>query len=97
MGLSPDEFWGLSWYEYDLYTLRQEKKLERERFDWESDWDRTRSLWVTMHNAHFKPHKKPSDLIKLSWDEPKKPKDAKPLTPKEMKEMLGSKFMKDGK
>jgi hypothetical protein len=28
LGLSPDEFWELSWYEWGLYILRQKAKSE---------------------------------------------------------------------
>jgi len=96
MDLSPDEFWGLSWYEYDLYLLKQDKDQDKDKFQWETGWDMTRILWSTFHNAHFKPHRKPTDLIKLSFDKPEKPKDDKPMTPVEMKQMLGGKFMKNG-
>jgi hypothetical protein len=92
--LSPDEFWGLSWYEYDLYLQRFEQEQQKEKFYWESNWDRTRHLWAVLINTNSKTKVKPSDLIKLSFDKPKKKKDEKPLTPKEMKEPFGSKFQK---
>jgi hypothetical protein len=77
--------------------LRFDKEREKELFHWESDWDRTRQLWNVFVNAHSKKKFRPQDLIKLSWDKPKKAKEEKPLTAKDMKEMLGSKFIKDGK
>jgi hypothetical protein len=94
IGISPDEFWGLSWYEYDLYVLRLDALRERETFKWETGWDQTRILWSTAHNAAFKNKVKPVDLIKLSFDKPKQKKEDKPLTPQEMKEMFGGKFKK---
>lgn len=69
LNLSPDEFWGLSWYEYDLYALRYNKNLDREKFLWESDWDRTRKLWYVLINSNSQTKYNEGDLIKLSWDD----------------------------
>jgi hypothetical protein len=88
----------LTWYEYDLYVQRFEKQQKSEHDKYESDWERTRQLWVALINPHSKKRYKPSDLIKLSYDD--KPEEEKPevkrLSDKEMKTMFGSKFKKDG-
>jgi hypothetical protein len=70
LGLSPDEFWELSWYEWGLYILRQKAKTEEQKFDFENAWDRTRQLWAILININSPKGKgvKPSDLIKLSYD-----------------------------
>lgn len=79
VGISPDEFWQLTWYEYDLYLQRMDYRLQKEKYDFESDWSRTRSLWTILANVHRKPNTpalKPSDLIKLSFDtSDEKPED----------------------
>lgn len=80
LAISPDEFWGLSWYEWGLYLLRLKKQRDLELIKWETDWDRTRVMWATMVNIHSGKGKKvkPTDLIRLSFDQPaEKPKDFK--------------------
>ena len=71
MNLSPSEFWELSWYDWGLYLLRLKSQREMEKHKWESDWDRTRVMWATLVNINSGKGKKvkPSDLIKLSYDE----------------------------
>jgi hypothetical protein len=91
----------LCWYEYDLYILKFNKKNEHEKekqlFEWESAWERTRVLWVDFRNVHSKKQFKPQDLIKLSIDKHREEeKKVEPLTPKQMKEAFGSKFKKNG-
>lgn len=73
LGLSPDEFWELSWYEWGLYILRQKKHAETEKFIFETGWEQTRQLWATLININSPKGKgvKPSDLIKLSFDDNK--------------------------
>ncbi len=73
LGLSPDEFWELSWYEWGLYILRQKKRIEHESFSHETGWEQTRQLWATLININSPKGKgvKPTDLIKLSWDKDK--------------------------
>ena len=82
LGLSPDEFWELSWYEWGLYILRHNKQTERETFKFETGWDQTRKLWATLININSPKGKgvKESDLIKLSYDK----KEVKRKTPEEV-------------
>lgn len=71
MNMSPSEFWELSWYEWGLYLLRLKSQREREKQEWETNWDRTRVMWATLVNINSGKGKKvkPSDLIKLSYDD----------------------------
>ena len=82
-----------------MYILKVNKKNEHEKekqiFEWESAWERTRVLWVDFRNANSKKQFKPQDLIKLSVDKQEE-KKVEPLTPKQMKEAFGSKFKKNG-
>ena len=71
LGLTPDEFWDLSWYEWGLYILREKKRGEDAKFKFETAWDQTRILWATIMNVNGQ-KVKPHDLIKLSYDDIKK-------------------------
>lgn len=96
--VSIDEFWELSWYEVGLYQTRFREKAEKEKFALETSWDQTRILWAAIVNAGFSRPKasvKPEQLIKLSRDKSEK-QEKKPLSQKEMKQMFGTKFKKDG-
>lgn len=70
IGLSPSEFWELSWYEWGLYMLRYERRLNKEKHLYENGWEQTRIMWSTLVNINSGKGKgvKPSDLIKLSYD-----------------------------
>lgn len=78
VGLSPNEFWDLSWYEWGLYLLRHKKKSEKEFALHERSWEQTRIMWATLININSSKGKgvKPKDLIELSYDkkEPELPK-----------------------
>lgn len=76
MGLSPSEFWALGWYDWGLYLLRYEEKLEKEKREYETQWERTRIIWATLININSGKGKgvKPSDLITLSYDKKEIPK-----------------------
>lgn len=82
LGLSPDEFWDLSWYEWGLYILREKKRSEDEKFKFETGWDQTRQLWATLININSPKGKGvlPKDLIQLSFDK----KEIKRKTPEEV-------------
>jgi hypothetical protein len=82
LGLSPDEFWELSWYEWGLYVLRQKKLSEEQKFRFETSWDQTRQMWATLININSPKGKgvKPDDLIQLSYDK----KETKRKTPDEV-------------
>ena len=70
IGLKPDEFWELSWYEWGLYLLREKRRSEDLKFKFETGWDQTRILWATIININSPKGKgvKPSELIELSFD-----------------------------
>lgn len=81
IGLSPSEFWELSWYEWGLYLLRLKHTEEKSKQDFETSWAQTRIIWATMVNLKMPKNKrvKETDLIRLSFDgESKKDKPPKP-------------------
>ena len=62
--------------------LRKEKEVEKERFLWEEEWERTRAIWCVIANVHGN-KKSPQDLIKLPRD-----KDVKTeISPEKIKEI----------
>lgn len=76
IGLSPSEFWDLSWYEWGLYLLRVKHQQERDKQISEERWHQTRIIWSTIRNVNGI-KTKPTELIKLSFDgltEKEKPK-----------------------
>lgn len=89
LGLSPDEFWDLSWYEWGLYILREKKRGEAANYKFETGWDQTRILWATLRNVHGD-KAKPSDLIKLSYDDKVK-KEVVRKSPEEVAKKFGIK------
>ena len=74
IGISPSEFWSLSWYEWGLYLLRYEKSLDKEKREYEAHWERTRIMWATLVNVNAGKGKgvNPKDLIELSYDKKEK-------------------------
>lgn len=86
MGISPKEFWSLTWFEWGCYLLRLKNRVERENFIWEEGWDKTRIMWATLVNVHGN-KKTPQDLIKLPRDEVKV--KSVPLTPEEVLQKFG--------
>lgn len=71
-GLSIDEFWDLSWYEWSLYTERFEVKTRAENNIIEHQWQMTRIMWATIMNrwrSQGERTYRPEDLIRLSFDE----------------------------
>jgi hypothetical protein len=95
IGLSVDEFWKLSFYEWQLYQNRLKVQFERERLIQENGWNQTRVLWATIINTTpgIKKRVQPKDLIKLSFDdELVDKKELVPITDKEMKQKFGKLF-----
>lgn len=91
-GLSVDEFFELSWFEWSLLILKV--KSDRER-----GWMYTREVVAAIYNVNRDQKKRPKpfdgkEFYPLSFD--KKEEETKVMTPKEIKEMLGSKFRSDG-
>jgi len=96
-GLTVDEFFKLSFYEWSLEIYKVRKKQERVKDKWESDAAFVRELLAMLYNPHRGngPQKSGKDFIKLSFDK-KETETVEPLTEKAMKERLGTKFRKDG-
>jgi len=89
LGLSPDGFWELSWYEWGLYILREKKRGEDATFKFETGWSQTREIWSVIMNVNGN-KVKPHDLIKLSYDD-KVQKESVRRSPEEVAEKFGLK------
>lgn len=101
--MSPAEFWELTWFEWSFYLVAIEQKQEEVRYKMEHDWSIARVMWATICNIHRDTKKKPQpfkpeDLVKLSFDtQDDEQVERKPLTSKEMKELLGTNFKRNGR
>lgn len=98
-GLTVDQFFNLSFYEWSLEIYKVRKRQEKLREKWECDADFVRSIMAAIYNTAGKSYKKDfqgKDFIKLSFDKVETEENKEPLTAKGMKEMLGGKFKKDG-
>ena len=93
IGIMPDQYAKLSFYEYTLLVERYNKQAEKEKNEWETRWEQTRQLWLPLV-SNFKKEGggkfTSQDLIKLSYDN--QDKTERKITLKEAKQMLGSKF-----
>ena len=89
LGISPNEFWSLSWFEWGCYLLRLEKQLDKEKFQWEEGWEQTRIIWSLIANVNGNKFK-PQDLIKLPRDKEEKEKVL--LTPEQVENMFPTKL-----
>ncbi len=74
-GLSIDEFYNLSLYEWSLEVLRVKNKIKAENTKWESHAVLVREFMALMANINRNPKKVPTpykstDFIRLSFDEP---------------------------
>ena len=94
MGLSPSEFWSLTWYEWGLYVLRLHKDRQREMADRELSIEQTRQFMALHYNLNRgqNPALDPQDFWRLSYD--KDLVEERPMTFKEAKALLGSKIRK---
>lgn len=61
VGLKPDEFWDLTFREFDYIARHKSKEIERE-------WDVARTLGMWSISPHTKKKVKPKDLLKLPSD-----------------------------
>lgn len=61
IGLLPDEFWDLTWREFNLIAKHRESVIVRE-------WDIARTLASWSVSPHTKKPIKPQDLLKLPID-----------------------------
>lgn len=65
LGLLPDQFYRMTWWEYATYADGYTKRQSRE-------WERTRLVaWMIFNANAKKPLKKPEDLMQLVTDERK--------------------------
>lgn len=91
LGISLEDFFSLSWYEFNLHVMRYEENEKEKHHLQEMEWARIRKIWVLMIN-YIRDHKskplpfKETDLIQLSFD--KEPEELKPLTPDEVESMF---------
>jgi hypothetical protein len=92
-GLSVDQFFELSWYEWGLHVYRVTERRKREHSNWENNAILVREQIAAMYNTAGKGFKKffeGKDFIKLSFDEAeKKVTDYKVMTPEEVEQKFG--------
>jgi hypothetical protein len=79
--------------------LRLQKEIDKEKFLWEEEWERTRVMWALIANVNGN-KKSPQDLIKLPRDKENKNE----ITPEKVKDIeqfakkrFGSTIKKNGK
>ena len=65
VGLLPEQFWGLTWAEYERAAAGYQRRQARE-------WERTRELLVQQHNLHAKKPLTAHKYLPLPTDEPAK-------------------------
>jgi len=94
-GLSVDDFFNLSWYEWslELYKAKVKKKNE-----WELNASLTREVIAAIYNTAGKTYKKQfesKEFIPLSFDKDnvREPKETREMTPEEIEEKF-SKHLK---
>lgn len=89
-----DEFWACSWYEWDLYLQRYNRRIEKENQRLEVEvYNPLRIIWVAIMNRwRGKGEKKykPTDLIKLSFDKEEEQKESVKLTADEVERKFGT-------
>ena len=73
LGLSPEYFWGLTWYEWGLYVLRLIKENKRSLEQREFTMELTGQFMALLANVNRDSKKKPSpfkreDFFRLSYD-----------------------------
>ncbi len=98
-GLSVDQFFSLSFYEWSLEVHRVKAKQKRENDKWEGNAMLAGEIMALMANINRDAKKKPTaftrkDFVRLSHDLPEKQITTKPMTPLEMKQKFGTKFKK---
>lgn len=68
----PEQYYSLTWYDFNLLILQYEEMQEARKFEYESSWDQTRNMMALIANIVRDPKKtpafKPSDFKRLSWD-----------------------------
>ncbi len=93
LDLSPDVFWELTWYDWSLYLHKLDVKRESDKLKQELEWDRFRSLFTVISNHTPKkagtPPSKPTDWMRLSFDNETEKKESEPLTPDQVEKRFG--------
>jgi hypothetical protein len=88
-GLSVDEFYGLSFYEWQLEVNRVKRKAELKNAEWEGQAMLFRELMALTANINRNPKRTPTpfegkDFIRLSFDPAKEEKGSRKLTQEEV-------------
>jgi hypothetical protein len=88
-GLSIDEFYNLSFYEWALEVERVKRKSELLNIKWEGEASLFRELMALLANINRNPKKTPTpfegkDFIPLSFDKPKEKYVSRQMTPEEV-------------
>lgn len=98
MGLSPNEFWRLTWYEWGLYCWRQYKRSKAELSKQELHIDMTRRFMLLLARVNGMRDVELQDMLpyKLSVDGNNETEKIEPVSFREAKTLLGSKINKDG-
>ena len=91
-GLSIDEFFSLSWYEWSLEIERVHVRNKRDFEIWEGQASLFRNLMATVMNSSGKSYKKhidAKDLMRLSFDKDEQEieKDVTKLTPEQVEKL----------
>ncbi len=72
MGIGIDEFWNLSFYEWNLYLIRFKHQTAQAHREIQSKWVHTRLIVATIHNrlrGKDEATVRPSDIIRLDIDD----------------------------
>ncbi len=92
-GLSIEQFFKLSWYEWSLEIEKVRIRKQRDFDMWEGNGVLARKIMATILNSAGKLYKKHIDekeLLKLSIDDiQKETVTAKPMTPEEVERKFG--------
>jgi hypothetical protein len=102
-GLSIDEFYNLSFFEWGLEIERVKHRAEEGKIKWESIAALFREFMALIANINRDRKKTPTpfegkDFIKLSFDKPKQVYESRQMTPEEVDAKFNRiKHLMDGK
>lgn len=70
----PDQYYDLTWYEFNLIAIKQMRDEEMNLKKDESIWNRWRMSYTLLANVHRDPKKRPNpyrpqDIVRLSFDD----------------------------
>jgi hypothetical protein len=94
LGLSPSQFWNLTWYEWGFYSLKLHDTVKHDNDLRELFLGVARIMIADFRNVHREkgaPIVMPWHVFKLSYDKI----EERPLTFKEAKALFGSRIKKD--